>query len=258
MELIDYVITHIRNRIPYDLLNMAFKQHSLYQRFNTTSLEWLIKSEVIDQFVLPDLNTIGGQHTNIDLSSLSPTVSEGAYIYRIPTSMTMGRQISRVLSIEYGGRNNNFNTEADPLTSAADRMLAASTPFESSGISNIRLVGPNTVLVHETLGGTAWLKCVLSYDEQFSTVDKAYWRDFANLCVMATEAIIYNRVTIEIGSGSSTGGSPNDRLLSRLDQMEDAFVRYQEFIEETFHRIAIFSDPEASREHIGIMLGGIP
>jgi len=257
MELIDYVISHIRNRIPYDLLNMAFKQHSLYQRHNTTSLEWLIKSEVIDQFVLPDLNTIGGQHTNIDLSGLTPTVAEGAYIYRIPTSMTQGREISRVMAIEYGARRNNFDTGSDPLTNAANAMLASSTPFESAGISNVRLVGPNTVLVHETLGGIAWLKCVLSYDEQFSTVDKAYWRDFANLCVMATEAIVYNRVSIQIGSGSSTGGTPNDRLLSRLDQMEDAYVRYQEFIEDTFHRIAIFSDPEASREHIGIMLGGI-
>lgn len=258
-NLIDFCIKgHIRNRIPQVILQRAFKPDPLFGRHNVQNLDWLIEQDVLMNKVIPDLNTIGGEQVTIELTELNPVPVEGAYIYEIPLSKTQGRNISRVMSVDYSMGRRGVTDSRDPLMGAARKMLMASTPYESTGNAQVRLVGPNTIAVHETLSGVAHLRCVLGYDDELSTVDQAYWLDYANLAVVATEMIIYNRISIELGSGSSTGGSPNDRLVQRVEEMSDAWERYQELLDSTMGKLSVLSSYDANMEHIQLPLGPLP
>ena len=252
MSAVNLAMRHIRSRIPLEILTKAFKSNSLYEQHSTVSMDWLIQRDVINNLVLPDLNVIGGEHVDIDLSSLSPRIIEGAYVYEIPLTMTRGKHITRVLSVSQG--TGSSTAMSSDLMSLANQMLQASTRFETDETSRVRLVGPNIVVVEEGLYSSPALRCALSYDEQMSSLNEGYWRDFAQLCVWACEIIIFNRLSISLGSGSALGGTVNDRLMSSVNLMEESIAKYDEFLDTKAHKIFLLGDKRAHREHIQALL----
>ena len=252
MSAITLAMRHIRSRIPQEILSKAFRSDSLYEQFSTVSMDWIIQRDVINNFVLQDLNIIGGEHIEIDLTSLTPKMVEGAYIYEIPLTMTRGKHITRVLSVGQGSGSIGTSNGSE-LTNLANQMLSASTRFQSDGTAYIRLAGPNVIVIEEGIFANPTLRCALNYDEQMSSLNSAYWRDFAQACVWACEIIIYNRLSISLGSGSALGGTPNDRLMSRVDRMEESLDKYDEFMETKAHKIFLLGDKKAHREHIAML-----
>lgn len=254
MELIDYMLRNIKLRIPKEILNLTFNNKSSFRHNNSTNLDWLIKRDVIDLIVLEDLNVVGGEHVYVDLGNISPRIVDGGYIYDIPLSSTGGRNITRVYSIESGGTSRNGASGI--LSETANRMLEAVDGLRSNGTSQIELVPPNSIYVKEMISSFSRLRCVLGYDERLSSVDQVYWREFANLAVLACEVYIYNNIDIPIGSGSRTGGSSNDRLRNRIDQMADSFETYDELLKGTISKLSIMSDTLASHELLVMQLPG--
>lgn len=256
MELIDYMLRNIKLRIPKEILNLTFNNKSSFRYNNSTNLDWLIKRDVIDLIVLEDLNVVGGEHVYINMSNIGPRIVDGGYIYDIPLSSTGGRNITRVYTVEDGSSSSSGNVGKGILGETAGRMLKAVDGLHATGTSLLELVPPNSIFVKEIIGNYARLRCVLGYDERLSSVPQVYWREFANLAVLAAETYIYNNVDIPMGSGSRTGGSSNDRLRGRVDQMSDSWQTYGELLDGTISKLALMSDTQASHEILVMQLPG--
>lgn len=254
MNPIDLAIRHISSRIPAELISKAFKPDYLFGRYDTITPEFLIRKEVIEGIVLQDLNIVGGQHVTLDLTSLNPTMIEGAMVYRIPLRMTAGRHISRVISVDYSS-GTTLDLTGDALGDGAIKSLNATGNYQSPGTANVELVGPNTVAIYEYVSGTAALRCVLNYDDQMSSMNQAYFRDFMELCLRAAEYTIFNKISISLGSGSANGGTPNTYLRERVDSMRDSTQLYDELLNTKWTKISIMSDKKSHMEMCSMLTG---
>lgn len=249
MNLIDYAIKRIRNTIPTELLEMAFKPDNLWQRQDMINLDWMLRKDIIEGIIADDLNIAAGEQVTIPLDAVSPYPVEGAYVYEVPLNLTQGRYISRVISVGYG-------TGLSGTPSLEETILNATNRFESTQSSAVRLGGtPNTIILNEALMGTVTLKCVLGYDNNFSSINQAYWRDFATLATLATEMTIHKRLAISLASGSRNAGSPNSVMLDMVSEMADAKTRYQELLDTKWTKLGIMSDHEGRIDTYGLSLG---
>lgn len=253
MNAVQYILDRVFTSVPRELLERAFVSHPLYGYRDGFSTEELVRRAVIVDRVLPDLNVAGGQQITVPIGQLSPTVTEAGYMYRIPLQSTQGRHITSVLSIESTGFADGM--VGSGLSSAADAVLSAAAGPVATGSAQVYLVGPNTVMVTESIptAGT-YLRCVLENDPQLANINQRYWSRLSELCILATKMIIYNKLSIALGESGSNGGSTNTYMRAALDEMADSGTLYNEMLNTKMARISILQDRQAHNRVIGLGL----
>lgn len=271
MNAIDKAISEINFSIPHELLQETFGRHTVNSapgvsphRQVPVSIDYQIRQHVIMARVVVDCNLQGATEVDIPLASIIPNnVTPWVTTYTVPKHLTQGRSISRVVSMTIGqgsvlGTTNMGLQGSSPLMDAASGVLAGALPIPIISTAYIQLIGENTLLIDDNMAlpNDVWLRCALDFDENFTQLPKPYWHTFAQMCVFAVKAFIYNKLVIEVGMAQLSGGQELGRFKDILDSYSDANQTYSDFFEEKWVVTQKLADPQQKRRHLSMLVGG--
>lgn len=276
MDAVSYCVSKIRQHIPRQLLDEAFKPQRYdpirsvrrYDNVLSQSLDDLIRTKIMEGMVGIDLEQIAGTEDLIPVS-MAERIPYDPWnvVYRFNKKDLGGRNIIKVHEILLGynlgfgvGGYGEQNRSKDMLTSVARDISRATVGVESTGSAYVELIGPNTVLVNDIniISGYTSLRCTLTYDKLFNEIKPAYRRDLAALSVLAAKAYIYNHLVIDVDEGVIRAGKTLGSFKQTLDKYEDSIQMYEEMIDTTISKIAIMNDTEQYRKVMKLALGSRP
>lgn len=280
MDAVTKALSEIRFRIPSQILRLVFTPNG--ERFMDApgAVEYAIRSKVIDARVRVDVDLVGAAEMDIPLQDQwqeyteNPNVEQYdrfSYIYRVPKQVTGGRQITSALAYSYGYNAsmgigayqapNPYQTSGcgnSAVLDAATQVSMAMTPISINQTAFCSIIGENVVLIegYIPLPRTSFLRCLLTHDSEFSTiVPQAYGR-FADLCVLATQAYIYNEYYIRLGQGFLYGGQELPQIKELVDSYRESDQIYRETIATTWRKVSHLQDPQRKHRLIKMLVGG--
>lgn len=269
MNPIQKAISDVKAAIPRPILERTFMKpdpiaFGTRSSFNPTSLDFRIRTAVIEGNVLPDCNLVGGTEVTIPLVSVIPQwVSDYNVIYRIPKSLTQNRSILRLLHLTFGdggvvGSMNLAIQGRSALMDGAQGVLQSHLPIPIVSTANLELLAENVVLVKDniTMPGNPFLRCVVEGDTELNHLQPTSYKAFSKLVVLATKAYIFNNIALPMDQAELSGGMALGRFKEIVDGYSDAYEQYEQYFEETWRKVALFNDPEANKRHLKYLTGG--
>lgn len=264
MNAIQYALTQIQYAIPHEVLMAAFYRQQFGRRPVPASLDAIIREKVIEGRVRIDCDLVGGTETVIPIYDLTYDIWDNyRYCYQIPLERTNHRLITRTIAVLYGQTgmfvspmlvSQGFSQPLDASTG----VLASNTAIPDVASTDVQLVGPNTILVSniQTVNSQLYLRCYVENDADFANLRGTAVHRFAELCLLACKAYIYNTLKVPMDMGELVGGMTLGAFKEIVDSYSDAYNMYQEFLLTKWKRIAIMNDPMAKKRHIRMLMGG--
>lgn len=260
-------ISDVKFRIPKPILEEAFLRRRGFHQFGRStpvSLDYRIREEVIEARVIPDCNLVGGTEVTIPLHNVvASPAPEFKTVWKIPLSLTQNRKITRVYSLVYGtgGLNTTttlYNSGGSIYTDAAAGLMASHAPIPNISNAEIKLIGENTIMANVNVPPTPnlFLRCVIEADSEFNNLNPASIPVFSKLVEYAVKAYVYNTLIIETDEAYLSGGQQLGRFLTIIEDYSDAETLYQEHFNEKWRKTAIFSDDQARKRHLKMLVGG--
>lgn len=272
MNAIEYALHAIRAEIPEQILieavNISLPESMVYQ---TTTDEKII-SNIIRGIVLVRTNTVGGIDDNIDMTGLQPKRDYfNNLVWHIPMERTGYREIINPLGIGTGfiglppqgagvsggigagfvGINatgsggdccpgvNNYATQV------GDRMMSSRKGHNSDYMTNVKLIGPNTV---QLMGGNLFLnqrlvlRATLAHDDKLNDLQPRTYKDLGVLSVLAAKMYIYNNLIIQLGRGRLEGGQDLGIFADIVRSYETAAEDFNTYIREQWGGVLFMND----------------
>ena len=265
MNMIEKALMDVRNRIPVEILELAFRRIDYLGRPLPISIDTKVREMVIDARVMVDCNIVGGEQILIKLDEVVPQWVEPPYsaVYNISKSLTRGKTITTALSIGYGNMaaagtayQAQFNTSA--MMDAANQVLQSHLSVPLVSTAAVELIGENVIYVRDTMSipQTLWLRCVIQNDENLNNMGMRYALDFSKLVELATKAFIYNTLNIRVDLGQLHGGMNIGRVRDIIDTYADANEMYDTFIEEQWRKQVLMADHETNSRIMKMTVGG--
>jgi len=272
MDLFSYCQDQIKWEIPREIIQEAFMPRKYdparRERYRDNQLglnvDSIIRREVLEARVGVDVNLCSGVETTIRLTGIPMDIIDPwNIIYRIPQSMTGGRQITAVYSVTFGegnviGSNRMMMKGGSPLLEAAAGIYMSQAPIPAVHSPYVTLVGDNTVLINDAqaLPGILYLRCMLTHEPNFNNIKPAYYRKFAELAILAAKAYIYNRLIIQLDEGEIKAGISIGRFREIVDSYADANQMYKEFLHDKWRVSSVCNDTEKYRRILRFTVGG--
>lgn len=264
MGAIQKAIQEVKFAIPQEILNEVFLKREFGRTPLPVSLDTMIREKVIDARVMVDCNLLGGTQVELPLAGVTPElVDTYKTIYRIPMSLTQNRLISRVLSITISQstmmNSSYMGVEGySQILEAAKGMMAAQAGIPIVSTAYIRLIAENTVLVSDymSLPRSAFLRCFLENDSEYSQLNSMTYPHFSQLVELAVKAYIYNNAIIPMGMGQLVGGMELGRFREIIDSYSDANQMYKEYIVEKWTKVMVMDDPRSKERALRMVVGG--
>ena len=262
VNLIQKALDEVRFCIPEAILDLVFVSRDYRQRRLPVSVDAKIRELVIQQRVMVDCRLVGGTQVEIPLEGLVPEFyGNFEAIYRIPKNRTQNRVISNVYSIAYsnltGGSTMQVgDSNASALLGAAAQVFAAVTPANIISTAYLELIGENTVLVRDNtiLPTNLTLRCMLEYDEQFSSIKPTSYHDWCKLVELATKAYIFNNYAIKMDEGVLQGGVQLGRIREIIDGYSDSNELYYTHLRDTWRKVSLLNDTESKQRHLRALI----
>lgn len=276
---IKYALNDVHQRIPREILNTVFTPSTKYGisrlQFTNISVDTVIRNEVIERRIRPDIDTYGVQEETISLDGLErETVEENitpSFVVHIPKSRTGDRSITQVLSavvnpLGFGlGSNrmsafsqNNGGCKPSQFLQIAQELVNSNGSAMINQTIDVSLIGENTVLIRGTGAhqGKLGLRCLLTSDSEFSNLKRSSWRIFSELVVLATKAYIYNNYIIQMDQNELIGGSPIGMFKTIVEGYSDADQMYLERRTEVLGKLLIMNDDNRMDRFVRGLTGG--
>jgi len=268
--MIDLAINQVKRTIPKEILHLAFFGSLRGYGSPLYSLDYAIRSEVIDGRVLIDANLVGGNQLMVPLANLEILSQDDFnHLVVIPKNLTNGRRILYPLAIQfmitpaanvamgaaYGVGGYTGNLINDNVRTA----LGAFTPQALPQTTNVRLVQENTLLIYNTLyfnTDLAGALVMLEHDADMSSLKPVYAAYFFQLVEYAVQAYIYNKLIVNLDSGHLEAGQDLGVVKDIVDRYADSEATYKDYFLNTWRRVTILNDPLAKSRHIQRMRGG--
>lgn len=264
MGAIQKAIQEVKFAIPEEILNEIFLKREFGRTPLPVSLDTMIREKVIDARVMVDCNLLGGTQVELPLHGVTPEqVDTYKTIYRIPMSVTQNRVISKVLSLTIS-QSTMMNSAYmgvegySQILEAAKGLMAAQSGIPIVSTASIRLIAENVVLVSDylSLPRTAYLRCFLENDNEYSQLNAMTYPHFCHLVELAVKAYIYNRGRIAVGMGQLVGGMELGVFRETIDSYADANQMYKDFIKEVWTKVMVMDDPKSKERMLRMMVGG--
>lgn len=267
----------IKFGIPKPILNMTFISRYAKDYYTLDTLESKIREEVINGRIIVDCNLVHGTEMLIPLAKCERI--EGNYYtatYRIPKTLTQGKRITSVIELtaasgsivttdatmnasSAGLYNSNLSNNGGygAITGAARQMQRSSLPITSVSNALLYLVGDNTVLIKDSVltPATMVMRVLVENDDNFNHIQPAWYPTFYELVAIAVKSYIYNNLVIEQDNVFISSGGELNRFKEIVDSYSDAEEIYAEKLEE-WYKCASLNDPESSRRHYQMAVGG--
>lgn len=265
-------LMEIKNRIPIPVLQRAFGD--VQRRFSSVpvDLDSMIMQNVIKSRVMMHCNIIGGTQVMINLSGYPRQVpDERSSLYHVPPEALQGREIVSPQSVSYGyGYSiaySNYNPYFDQMQSAgcgnagiltaANQIYSAMANLPIVETARVTLIGTNQVLIQDQvrIPDRVYLRAMLTHDSQMANIQSASWGRFAQLCVLATKAYIYNHMVINLNRGAIEGGFDLGVIKEIIDGYADADELFLTYLEETWFKTSRMNDHETHLRHVRNLMG---
>lgn len=251
MNVVNRCIQHIHQRIPPQILELAFTRNSNGWRRAPVSIDSIIKDKIIHNRVLADCNIVGGEDAYIPLYSMGyDEIDPYTRVYSIPPEMTSGRSIMVTLSARYYGLAGGMTPGSSdsslmygcPNSGVSQAVAAMNNQFatiNSVSTAYVELVGPNTVLVRDVNGlrGQYVLHCRLGYDEEMRDIDPRSIYQIALLAEYGCKAYIYNTLIVQLGEGYLHGGQELSIVKDIVDSYSDMDEMYMTHLHEVIQKV---------------------
>lgn len=267
MNPITRAVSDLRFRIPPTILETAFVKRTARWREAPKNLDNSIMESVVRPRVLVDCNLVGGVEASIPLEGAEVDVEvaeDHTVVYRIPKKLTQNRSILSALAVtfvsphnysSYGavaGQNNSTMLQAGQAVMDAHGMI----PVTST--ARVSLIGENVVMVRDTqtLPPGAHLRCILANDETLSHIQMTSWRPFCKLVELAVKSFIYNEYIIQMDQAQLEGGVALGRFKDVIDGWADSEELYQDYLTNTWQKVAFMNDAPAYTNHLRRLIGG--
>lgn len=242
-----YILSHILQNIPTELLELAFKP----RKFGT-NLEQRIIQEIIEGPILLETNLVGGKRRDIfmnqswimDLKEASPQIMLGSGVqgsyYLIPPEVREGRNISSVIgmttslassmpgsSIGSGGPGSFGNT----ATGMASAMLNSRTMGQYPFTPQVSLEGTNIVRMHpmQMVSGCA-ITVMLEYDSEFLNMGQSAIYCMRDLCLCAVHRYIATKLRVSIDETEVVAGMEIGVIKQMVDEYSERAKDYDSLL----------------------------
>lgn len=249
---IEFLIRKIKQQIPMPVLNYAFIPRR-NDGSNTSALrqtmDWTIRSEIIDNWVLPDCNLTGGQEVTIDLAACRIRDNLiGGYLVEIPLEATGGRHITTVMSVGSLSGALSVSRTGNEIADAVMGPMAVSH-------ARVQIVGPNIILMEGMIfSAMRSLLVRLENESSFNNIQEPALLNLSKLCVLAAKAYIYNQCIIDAEQSPIIHGVPFGVIKNIIDGYADSQSMYQEYLETDWYCTAIMQDRETHNKMLRMML----
>lgn len=269
---INYVLARLCGRgaidIPKRILETAFRDEWLDSRA-PTSLENRILHWVIKDRVLMDMGLVHGEEIIVDLSSLTPITRDNTTsVFAVPPELTNYREIMSVSRVSYlplnsnrtFGGNSGMNIvplATDTLGMAASQLGNSVDPMPITGTARCDLVGTNMVRVSDPRRFQRGyiLHCHVADDQYLENISPRTYAPFADMCILAVKAYIYNKMIIEMGDYQLQRGQQLGIFKDVIDQWSEASKEYFEYVNNDWVALAHMNNDEA---HYRLIQAQIP
>ena len=220
MNNMNYLIECIKREIPPEVLELALCPPTMLGQV-TYSLDYMIRSEILEGWILRDLNVLGGREVTIDISNAEFRTLETGYIVNVPHNMLGGREITSVMSIAYG-QDAMWNMGGSELTNSF-------SPIVRSTDARVQLVGPNTIFIESnTTAHRMYLRCVLDNDSDFGNISARALPVLGDMAVQAAKAFIYTNKVVRVQKAAVIAGAEIDTISEIVNSYIDAIDLYKE------------------------------
>lgn len=267
MNPITKAVDEIKFSIPFEVLREAFKETSTWRQ-TPLSMDEQILTKVIRPRVIVDTNLIGGEPVQISLEGIAPVHFDNyTSIYEIPPDRVNNRTIVSVLSIGYMPytmmySNGGLGYGAVSPQTMNDTLMAGQKVMDSFSsvppVSNARaeLIAHNTIAVKDQYRITPGylLRCILANDENMNNLTPRSYLVFANLCVLAVKAYIYNTLNLRLGTAYLQGGQSLDEFKQVVESYSDANEMYSEALKNTWQAVNFMNSSENHSRFIRLMV----
>ncbi len=256
---IPYAIHNLKERVPSEILNIAFRPDNTNIQYTIPELDSLINRKIIQESVLVDCAISGGKTKRIQVlgswhePSCEPAANLGTVgtysIYRIPTDAREHvdiQSISRVAYMNHGSSsighiaNSSSSLNSIQVNNGVTQVSLANEVLQSHTASNV-----GSAPIAELLPGNIIrlnpasmthvnfeLTVKLAYDPDMTGADNSMIRPFARLVELKTKAYIYNKLIITLDEAYIQGGSQLGSIKDTVDQYSDAHEQYEEALLE--------------------------
>lgn len=226
-----------------------------------------IKEKVIYKMIAPLLNVAGGVTELIPLSAAKIVNLPNGFIHvNVPDTLTGGRDILSIitlypgamgLSTIYSGSggatcgNGSINDSLNSVVSG----LSGSAASGISGFNQTTMTGRNSFLVRMT--GTMVFdlvaKVLLSFDDEFSTLNPRSYPYFYELTVLGTKAYIYKHCRRGLKESVHRFGVPLDDIQDEIDSYRDSSREFLEYYNNHIKKVLMYNDKKGRDDYIAMI-----
>jgi len=259
MSVINKALREIAATIPEQILEETFNPPSRYDGYRAPiNYEVGLREKVFYGRLIEDLNLTGGHEVTIPLVSLQPQYAdEFRVIYEIPDRLTNNRDIIQPLNVTFGegtimGTTNMGMRGHSPMLDAASGILSSHLPIPLVSTAYVRLVGRNVICVEDNMAlpRNIFLRAIVAYDAEFSSLNPRSWHRFTKGAKLATKAYIYNHLEILIDEGEIRGGFSIGAFKNIVERYADAEEMYQEFLQKEWKVTSVLGDYEQKKRSL--------
>lgn len=276
MTPIAIALQRVLREVPREILNQAFsakrydptRQDRYFDNVDAISLDEKIREIVIEGRVAIDVNLVGGTEVLLPMAQAEREyVDSWNIIYRFPPSVLGNRKISTVHEVIYGltqglagSTATGFDSRSSGMLKEVRNIIRATNGVAMMGTAYVQLLNHNTILVNDSnqVMGDAAVRCTVSHEPNFNDIKQPYYRDFAEMVVLAVKAHVYNTLIIDLDEGLIRSGATLGRVREIIDSYADANTMYNEFVDVKWAKLAIIQDTDKYRKIIKLNLGGKP
>ena len=275
--MIDHIIKHIMLAIPRDILVVGFteidaKRNPRVRIDQIITLEDKIRSQIIDNILIDDLNIYTGTETVVRLDKCSIMLinpdelitTRREFIVDVPFEFTNYKKITRAVSLVTGLQLNSSGSlssyqysEPSPLIAAANNLFNANTRAPIAVSATLRVIGNNMIhAVGDIMSyiSNGALSVVIENENNLQNFDQRMMLTIANIAILATKAYIYNKLIVYIDQGALYKGHELGVIKDKISEYSDAYTMYQEAIKKT-PKLHIFNNREVYKNYIRSYLG---
>lgn len=261
-------VDEIKWSIPRDILNEVFIPKSFSIRNTPVGLDEQILSLVIRPRVMVDADLVGGTEAFVNLEGV-PAQRLDAYltVYNIPKDRTQGRSITAVTSVSFLSASmitsvpgfQLFNPcTVSPMLQAGQAVFDAMNSVPVTSTAKVRLVGENTILIQDSMppAGHGFVRCTIANEENLGNIQMRYVPLFAEMCVEACKAFIYNEYIITMDRGVLSGGQELGKFREIVENYADANQIYRDMVKQKWQKAAFMNDREKMTRFVKLQVGG--
>jgi hypothetical protein len=258
-------LAEIKYRIPPEVLHTVFVQRVERWRDAPKSIDEQIMALLLRPRVLVDCNLVGGREIWILLDGCrigGDDVYES--VFRVPKSRTNGASIMSVLNVSFADPSRisaagiAANGQNNMMLQGGQAVMDALGMIPQTSTARIELIGENVILVRDvmTMPANAYLRCLVSNDENMNNIQLRSYHHFAKLVEYAVKSYIYNFYIVQLDIGELRGGQQLGVIKTIIDSYADAEQNYQDYLTTRWTKVAYMNDNERWNRTTRSMIGG--